>query len=148
MRADWLYASVASVVVLLAISLTSSAPWESLTVDLRHRWVAATAGYAEQGGAAPAVGMNVFLEQEVEADKRQRSLELLQAAGVSWIRQELPWEQIEPVAKGETIDPNFGGQTWTKYDDIVDSASRLGMNVMLRLDTSPRWALPADAMVR
>ena len=49
--------------------------------------------------------MNVFLEQEVEPDKRQRSLELLRAAGVSWIRQELPWEQIEPVAKGEYDRP-------------------------------------------
>jgi hypothetical protein len=89
--------------------------------------------------------MNVFLEQEVEPEKRQRSLELLRAAGVDWIRQQLPWEQIEPVAKGQTTDPNFGGSTWVKFDDIVDRATALGMNVLLRLDTSPRWALRADA---
>ena len=89
--------------------------------------------------------MNVFLEQEVEPDKRQRSLELLRAAGVGWIRQQLPWEQIEPVAKGQTIDPKFGGSTWAKFDDIVDRANGLGMQVILRLDTSPRWALPPDA---
>jgi len=89
--------------------------------------------------------MNVFLEQEVEPEKRQRSLELMQQAGVSWVRQQLPWEQIEPVAKGQTIDPNFGVSTWAKFDDIVDRTNALGLSVILRLDTSPRWALPPDA---
>jgi hypothetical protein len=89
--------------------------------------------------------MNVFLEQEVEPERRQRSLELLRDAGVSWIRQELPWEQIEPVAKGDTTDAKFGGSTWAKFDDIVERSQSTGMHLMLRLDTSPRWALPADA---
>jgi polysaccharide biosynthesis protein PslG len=64
---------------------------------------------------------------------------------VTWIRQELPWEQIEPVAKGDATDPKFGTSTWVKFDDIVDRASALGLHVMLRLDTSPRWALPPSA---
>jgi hypothetical protein len=89
--------------------------------------------------------MNVFLEQEVESDKRQRSLDLLTAEGVTWIRQELPWEQIEPVAKGQNVDPNFGGSTWAKFDDIVARASASGLRLVLRLDTSPKWALPASA---
>jgi hypothetical protein len=89
--------------------------------------------------------MNVFLEQEVEPDKRQRSIDLLRQAGVTWIRQQLPWEQIEPVAKGQYVDPKFDQPTWAKFDDIVERADRAGMQVMLRLDTSPRWALPADA---
>src|SRR5207244_230912 len=132
---------------LVVVSLLSSGPLDTLGIDLRHRWVALTAPATAAAAAdvPPRVGMNVFLEQEVEPDKRQRSLELLQAAGVSWIRQELPWEQIEPVARGQTIDPTFGGSTWAKFDDIVDRANALGMNVVLRLDTSPRWALPADA---
>src|SRR5207302_5016781 len=118
-----------------------------LGIDLRHRWVALTAPHATPTASVnpPQVGMNVFLEQEVEPDKRQRSLDLLQAAGVSWIRQELAWEQIEPVARGQSVDPTFGGSTWAKFDDIVDRTTALGMNVVLRLDTSPRWALPADA---
>jgi hypothetical protein len=92
------------------------------------------------------VGMNVFLEQEVEPEKRQHSLDLLRAAGVTWIRQQLPWEQIEPVAKGQTTDPRFGNSTWAKFDDIVERASGLGLQLILRLDTSPRWALPPDAV--
>jgi polysaccharide biosynthesis protein PslG len=146
-RGGWLVATLGSLVMLVAVSLPSAGPFDTLGIDLRHRWVALTAPAttAQEGGGAPQVGMNVFLEQEVEPDKRQRSLELLRAAGVSWIRQELPWEQIEPVAKAQSVDPNFGGSTWGKFDDIVDRANALGMNVVLRLDTSPRWALPADA---
>jgi hypothetical protein len=139
--------SLASLVLLAGLCAAGPNPWDSLSIDLRHRWVALTSGRAptEPGQAPPAVGMNVFLEQEVEPERRQRSLELLQAAGVTWIRQELPWEQIEPVAKGQTVDPNYGGSTWAKFDDIVDRASATGMHVVLRLDTSPRWALPPDA---
>ena len=148
MNAAWLLATFGSVAVLVAVSLASVAPLDSLAVDLRHRWVAGTAPRlpAEPGGAPPEVGMNVFLEQEVEPEVRQRSLELLRSAGAGWIRQELPWEQIEPVGKGHTVDPNFGGSTWTKFDDIVDRGSALGIKIMLRLDTSPGWALPADAV--
>lgn len=142
----WLAAFI-SCVLTLAVSAISAGPLDTLTIDLRHRWVALTGGGApsESGQAVPQIGMNVFLEQEVEPEKRQRSLELLQAAGVMWIRQELPWEQIEPVAKGQSLDPTFGGSTWAKYDDIVDRANAMGMRVMFRLDTSPRWALPSDA---
>ncbi len=146
-RGAWLVATLASLVLLGLLSALTVGPWDTLSIDLRHRWVALTAGHApaEVRGSAPSLGMNVFLEQEVEPAKRQASLDLLRAAGVTWIRQELPWEQIEPVAKGETTDPNFGGSTWTKFDDIVDRASDSGMRLMLRLDTSPRWALPANA---
>jgi hypothetical protein len=146
-RLAWLLASLGSVALLVLLCALSPGPLDSAAIDLRHRWVALTAprAPAEVGEAVPSLGMNVFLEQEVEPAKRQRSLELLQAAGVTWIRQELPWEQIEPVAKGQTQDPVFGGSTWSKFDDIVDRASALGLHLVLRLDTSPRWALPPDA---
>lgn len=146
-RGGWVLALLCSVLVMVAVGAWSAWPLDTLSIDLRHRWVALMARPAPSGIgiAPPRLGMNVFLEQEVEPDKRQRSLELLRAAGVSWIRQELPWEQIEPLAKGDSIDPKFGESTWAKFDDIVDRARALGLQVMLRLDTSPRWALPADA---
>jgi polysaccharide biosynthesis protein PslG len=154
-RWGWLWAGAASVVlcVLLAAGAGGSA-FDSLSLDLKHRWVAATAGWtqppvmdgpSEPGRQAPVVGVNVFLEQEVDPAKRQRSLELLQAAGVGYIRQQLPWEQVEPAAKGDCEDPAYGGSTWSKFDDIVDRARALGLQVVLRLDTSPRWALPPGA---
>src|SRR5439155_19264903 len=128
----------------------SSGPLDTLTIDVRHRLVAATAAqHAMSAALGPrwaddGVGVNVFLEQEVEPAKRQRSLELLRDAGVGWIRQELPREQIEPGAKGQTTDPKFGDSTWSKFDDIVARANDLSLKLILRLDTSPRWALPPD----
>jgi hypothetical protein len=141
-------ATLGSLALLGVLCAIGPGAWDTLSIDLRHRWVALTAGSAPSSGEAttpPAVGMNVFLEQEVDPERRQRSLDLLRAAGVTWIRQELPWEQVQPSAKGETTDPKFGGSTWTKFDDIVDRASASGMHLVLRLDTSPRWALPPDA---
>jgi hypothetical protein len=146
-RFGWLLAFLGSLALLCGVALIGQRPLETLSIDVRHRVVAASA--VEPGAAFPSaepgIGMNVFLEQEVEPAKRQRSIDLLRAAGVTWVRQELPWEQIEPLARGETEDPNFGGSTWSKFDDIVDRATASGMQVMLRLDTSPRWALPTDA---
>src|SRR5450631_3112496 len=150
-RGGWLLASSASLALLLIGSAVSSGPLDTLTLDLRHRAVAVNAVPPPEATASVTghvdnfVGVNVFLEQEVEPEKRQRSLELLRDAGVGWIRQELPWEQIEPVAKGQTTDPKFGESTWAKFDDIVERTNSLGLNLILRVDTSPRWALPADA---
>lgn len=187
----WAGAVLGSLVLLAGLSGISPSPLDTLGIDLRHRWVAATAprlaplqalpaarAAAQQGtpevaagqeprtqaagatagapGAAGGpgwvagadrvdLGVNVFLEQEVEPAKRQRSLELLAQMGAGWVRQELPWEQVEPVAKGQFTDPTFGGSTWAKFDDVVDRADALGLHLILRLDTSPRWALPADA---
>ncbi len=150
--AGWLLAAAGSLALLVLVSGLSSGPLDTLTIDLRHRAVATTAApVAEVGSSAGGrvdnpVGVNVFLEQEVEPEKRQRSLELLHDAGVGWIRQQVPWEQIEPVAKGDTTDLKFGGSTWAKFDDIVGRANALGLGLILRLDTSPRWALPAGAL--
>lgn len=150
-RGGWVLAAAASLGLVVLASAVSSGPLDTLSIDVRHRWVAATARQVPADAAAAGgsvendVGVNVFLEQEVEPAKRQRSLELLRAAGVGWIRQELPWEQVEPVARGLTTDPKFGGSTWAKFDDIVERASGVGLKVILRVDTSPRWALPADA---
>jgi polysaccharide biosynthesis protein PslG len=157
-RGGWLVAALATLALIGGVSTaTGASGLETASIDLRHRWVALTGGRDQprvvlSSSAAlrgPAIlnplGVNTFLEQEVEPAKRQRSLDLLKAAGVGWIRQELPWEQIEPVAKGQTQDPSFGGSTWTKFDDIVDRAQAAGIDLLLRLDTSPRWALPTGA---
>jgi hypothetical protein len=145
-RGGWLVPGLGSVVLLVLLALASGSAIDSSTIDVRHRVVAGLARPSTGTRGAVDIGMNVFLEQEVEPEKRQRSLELLQRAGVTWVRQQLPWEQIEPVAKGQYTDPNFGGSTWAKFDDIVERSSRLGLRLILRLDTSPRWALPPSAV--
>ena len=84
-------------------------------------------------------GINVFLEQEVEEVKVRRSMELIRDAGFAWIKQQVVWGEIEVPAKGRYGER---GETWAKYDRIVDIAREHGLNLILRLDTSPQWARP------
>ena len=140
-RGGWLLATATTFGLIAVLSLgVGPSALDTAAIDLRHRLIALTAGpeLAEAGEPRPpGVGVNTFLEQEVEPEKRERSVELLKAAGVAWIRQELPWEQVEPNARGQ--------QQWAKFDDIVDRARAQNIDLLLRLDTSPRWALPPGA---
>ena len=90
-------------------------------------------------------GINVFLEQEVEPEKRARSLELVAQAGFRWIRQQFPWEDIEIHGRGDFEDrrnPETTGaiSAWDKYDDIVALAEQQGLRIFARLDNPPAWS--------
>lgn len=76
-------------------------------------------------------GANFFLEREVEAWKRERTVRLAREANLGWARQEFIWAEIEP-------EP--GIFNWTKYDEIVDLLRRNNIQVIARLDRPPAWA--------
>jgi hypothetical protein len=86
-------------------------------------------------------GINVFLEQEVEAWKRERSLHTIAEAGFHWIRQEFPWEDIEIHGKRDFEDRRHEPYrpAWEKYDHIVDLAEQHGLEVIARLSNPPAW---------
>lgn len=96
---------------------------------------------------ANPLGINTFLEHEVEPAKRQRSLELARDAGFYWVRQQFPWVEIEPQRKGGFVHPEFGVNTWDKFDDIVARTTELHLELIVRLDTSPAWARPGNPHV-
>ncbi|MCS6803203.1 MAG: hypothetical protein RMM58_15315 [Chloroflexota bacterium] len=83
-------------------------------------------------------GMNVFLEQEVEEWKLRYTFDLLQAAKVRWIRQQIPWSDIEVEAKGD-FETEYGS-TWAKYDRFIDLANEYGIQILARLDSPPNWS--------
>jgi len=85
-------------------------------------------------------GVNTFLEQEVEPEKVERSLQLISQAGFAWIRQEFPWEDIEKYGKGDFWDHRWGCSTWEKYDRIVDLAEKYDLEIIARLDNPPAWS--------
>jgi polysaccharide biosynthesis protein PslG len=85
------------------------------------------------------LGINTFLEQEVDPAKRRLALTMARDAGFHWMRQQFQWVALEPDEKGEFVG-QFGESTWDVYDDIVDAAEELGMELIVRLDTSPKWA--------
>ena len=92
---------------------------------------------------ASPFGVNTFLQQEVEAQKRARSLEMARQAGFDTIRQEFQWEDIEIHGKGDFIDRRndpAGVDAWAKYDDIVDTAEQQEMQIIARLSNPPSWS--------
>jgi len=84
-------------------------------------------------------GINTFLEQEAEEWKVRRSLELIRDAGLGWIRQEFPWNDIEVLGKGNYTN-EYGQHTWDKYDRLVRLVEEYGLQMIVRLDLPPRWA--------
>lgn len=87
-------------------------------------------------------GINTFLEQEADEANVRRSLQLLHEAGIGWIRQEFPWEDIEIHGKGDFEDRrvNPPRSAWEKYDRIVALAAEYGIEILARLDNPPAWS--------
>ncbi len=94
-------------------------------------------------------GVNTFLEQEVEPEKRERQVQMIADAGFHWIRQEFPWEDIEIHGRGDFVDRrnDLDGDeqpdpidAWAKYDHIVDLAEQYGLEIQARLSNPPDWS--------
>ena len=94
-------------------------------------------------------GVNTFLQQEVEPEKRERQLQMIAAAGFGMIRQQFPWEDIEISGRGDFVDRrndlNGDGtpdeiDAWVKYDNIVDLAEKYHIQIQARLDNPPKWS--------
>lgn len=96
--------------------------------------------------AVASYGVNTFLQQEVEPEKRARSLDMAQEAGLVFLRQEFPWEDIEIHGKGDFIDRRndpAGIDAWAKYDSIVSLAADRDMDIIARLSNPPSWTRAA-----
>jgi hypothetical protein len=89
-------------------------------------------------------GANFFLAREVEPWKRQRTVEMAQQAGLGWAKQQFAWAEIEPLRKGEFVDPVSGESSWAKFDRIVDLCRQYDLRIIARLDRAPAWARPRD----
>ncbi|MFC2015936.1 hypothetical protein ACFLUM_03290 [Chloroflexota bacterium] len=89
-------------------------------------------------------GANFFLDREVEPWKRKRTVEMAQESGLGWAKQQFSWAEIEPLHKGEFIDPVSRESSWAKFDEIVDLYREHNIQVIARLDRTPAWARPED----
>jgi len=94
-------------------------------------------------------GVNTFLQNEVEPAKREEAMRLISAAGIKWIRQEFPWEDIEIHGKGDFEDRRHQPykSAWDKYDNIVELAAKYNINIMARLSNPPEWTRALTATV-
>ncbi len=96
------------------------------------------------------LGVNTFLDQEVEEAKRERQMQMIADAEFGWIRQPFRWSDIEIGGRGDFVDrrndPN-GLDAWNKYDQIVDLAGKYKISIIARLGSPPEWSEPPGAMV-
>ena len=116
-----------------------------LATDFRHpRPRTAPDAPVAHAGVNP-YGINVFLEQEVEAWKREKVVQMVAEAGFHWIRQEFPWEDIEIHGKGDFEDRRHEPyrSAWEKYDLIVGLAKQYGLEIAARLSNPPAWSRAA-----
>jgi hypothetical protein len=119
--------------------------------------VAALDGYLNRGAVwgtqtatirptARDLGANTFLHLEVERAKVDRTARLLRAAGITYVRQQFAWNEIEP-RPGVFVDERTGRDTWEKYDYLVEALNREGIAVLARLENTPAWARPGQDTV-
>ncbi|HEX2515307.1 MAG TPA: cellulase family glycosylhydrolase [Chloroflexota bacterium] len=85
-------------------------------------------------------GTNTFLHKEVETWKKQQTFKMIQEAGIGWVKQQFPWEEIEQPRKGEFFDRKYNHSTWDKFDELVKLAESAGVQLIARLDRPPAWA--------
>lgn len=87
----------------------------------------------------PPFGVNTFFEQEVQEERLIRGFDMLESIGVTIIRQQVPWSDIEIPAKGQSLN-HYGQNTWEKYDRIFRMARERNLTVVARLDFPPDWS--------
>jgi hypothetical protein len=85
----------------------------------------------------PRLGVNASLEQYT-SEELQFHLDLMESANITWIRQEIPWDQIE-TAPGE-----FAWQPWDRVIEAVDKYNQL--QLILVLNRTPGWARHQSAL--
>ncbi|MEW5957169.1 MAG: beta-galactosidase [Chloroflexota bacterium] len=86
----------------------------------------------DQVMSSPDYGIQVFLfwREEVAG----RDLQLVQKAGLRWVKQEIPWREVEGHAKGVW--------QWDTPDRIIDQIEAHRLKVIVRLGSQPAWAAP------
>jgi polysaccharide biosynthesis protein PslG len=87
-------------------------------------------------------GANFFLHLEAEQWKIDKTLQMAGQAGLGWVKQQFPWENLE-MSSGRFWDDRYNVSTWDKFDYIVDTAEKNGLQVIARLDRPPDWAREA-----
>jgi len=85
----------------------------------------------------PKAGVHTRLENEVEAWKIKRTLEMVREMGAPWIVEYFPWAYSEQRP---------GKYSFEHADVVVDHATRQGLTIIARLGMVPEWARPKDAI--
>lgn len=69
------------------------------------------------------------------APSKAQAIDLISGAGFNWVKQQVRWDEIEGVK---------GAFAWKCVDGVVRRARAAGLNVLLGINTAPKWARTAD----
>src|SRR5919206_42626 len=67
-------------------------------------------------------------------------LDKLQAIGVKVVRYTLAWDEIAPTRPTQPTDPADPGYDWSRADTVLDGLHARGIDVVLQLRGTPKWA--------
>ncbi len=81
---------------------------------------------------SPEYGAQAFLWWRPET--ADRDLGLMRDAGLTWVKQQFAWRDIEGSKKGAF--------NWGNADGAVYAANAKGVDLLARLDNAPDWAAP------
>ena len=79
--------------------------------------------------ASPEYGMQVFMWWRPEV--ASRDLQMVKAAGFSWVKVNFGWREIEGAGKGQF--------DWSRTDKIMEMITNDGMDAIIRVDHQPEW---------
>ncbi len=91
-----------------------------------------------------AVGVQTFLDKEVDPTAIRRTAEMLKEGGVTNVRQSFSWCELETTGRGVYWDYANNKPSWQKYDQIVDILAANGVAITARLDNAPTWSRPSQ----
>ena len=76
------------------------------------------------------VGMGTHLRYDRPAEV-QAALQQLRDGGVTWVREDFRWDQVEPIR---------GAADWRLTDNLMTGAAKAGVDVLALVDYSAPWA--------
>jgi hypothetical protein len=81
---------------------------------------------------SPEYGAQAFLWWRPET--ADRDLGMMRDAGLTWVKQQFAWRDIEGAGKGKF--------DWSHADQAVYYANSFGIDMLARIDNAPEWAAP------
>ncbi len=122
-------------------------------MDLARQWTRPRVDTADERIPARTVtapyGVNTFLHHEVGQARRQAVIGLAAQVGFAYLRQPMPWEDVEIHGAGDFMDRRNdpARSAWFKYDNIASLAQAAGLQLVFRLDDPPAWAIGNEAVL-
>lgn len=81
---------------------------------------------------SPEYGAQAFLWWRPET--AHRDLGMMKDAGLTWVKQQFAWRDIEGAGKGKF--------NWANADQAVQLANSFNIDILARVDNAPDWAAP------